>query len=135
LSNGTFADAGLYRVIMTDAYGSYTSSYSPLFVLEPRKYPGSFAGVRVAAPNSNYVYRIDCATNLASPIIWSPVFTNSSTQTISPFDFIDPASPRSPQRFYRAVPLPMIIKANPPGEPKALQHFVGTNSHRSAHFS
>jgi alpha-tubulin suppressor-like RCC1 family protein len=81
LSNVRLADAGNYSVVITNAYGSVTSSVASLTVLLP---PKSFSGHVVTGGGfqlqftgtPNYPYILQTATNLTPPVNWQSVFTN-----------------------------------------------------------
>jgi hypothetical protein len=101
LPSVTVNAAGYYSVVVTNAYGSVTSSVATLTVVTPLVHNANgsvtlgFAGI----PSSTI--RVFAATNLAPPITWQPVFTNSNVGTNVTWQFTDTNAVYFPQRFYR----------------------------------
>jgi hypothetical protein len=97
--------AGGYSVIITNAFGSITSSVASLTVVTPlvnnlvRSTDGSvtldFAGLPDATS------RVWATTNLASPTDWQPIFTNTTTSTNGTWQFTDTNAVGNPAKFYR----------------------------------
>lgn len=112
LNNVQPTDSGSsYYVIVTNSYGSVTSSIAMLNVdytnaIAPHGMSivnSSNAGVTVqfqGTPNFNYA--IQATTNLASPINWQPIFTKAS-DTNGNWIFTDSNTVLYPARFYRAI--------------------------------
>jgi hypothetical protein len=105
LPNVTVQEAGLYSVLVTNINGNATSSVFTLTVVTPlvssvaRNSNGSVSLGFVGLPNTTT--RIWAASNLASPIFWQPIFTNSSTTTNGTWQFTDTNTIHLPERFYR----------------------------------
>lgn len=97
--------AGGYSVIITNAFGSITSSVASLTVVTPlvtnlvRGANGKMTLNFVGLPNT--VTRLWAATNLASPASWQPIFTNTTTTTNGTWQFIDTNTIGTPAKFYR----------------------------------
>jgi hypothetical protein len=98
------ADAGGYTVVITNAYGSVTSSVAALMVVVPPSIVatgGSFGfsngvfGFAVAGP-AGATFVIEGSTNLTD---WAPLQTNSLGA--APVYFTDPDSANRARRFYR----------------------------------
>jgi Tol biopolymer transport system component len=98
LSGLSLSQAGPYRVIITDAQGSTTSSYAFVSLLSLK----SYAGLTLVGPVP-MTYDIDYTDRL-NPTGWTPLTT--LTVTNSPTVWIDYDSPAHLTRFYRAVPKP-----------------------------
>ena len=108
LTNVQRSDLAIYSVVVTNLAGSVTSSVvtltitglNPGFIGENAGSNGSlvlnFAGV----PNT--AYSLEAATNLAPPVSWLPVATNS-TDAEGLCQFADSQTTNYPLRFYRAV--------------------------------
>jgi hypothetical protein len=98
-------EAGLYSVVVSNAYGSTNSTVARLTVVSPlvtgvtRNENGSvtlnFEGL------ANTTTRIWAATNLSSPAFWQPIFTNNATTTNGTWQFTDTNAVHYPERFYR----------------------------------
>ena len=105
LPNVTPQSAGVYSVIITNAFGSVTSSVAALTVVTPlvnniaRGMNGGVALGFVGLPN--ITTRIWATTNLASPADWQPIFTNTATSTNGTWQFTDTNIIQYPGRFYR----------------------------------
>jgi SNF family Na+-dependent transporter len=91
--------------VVSSAYGSATSRLASLTVVTPlvshvaRNANGSVTLGFVGLPNTTT--RIWAASNLASPIFWQPIFTNTSTTTNGTWQFTDTNTIHFPERFYR----------------------------------
>jgi hypothetical protein len=107
LSTTTAGDAGDYTVVITNAYGSATSSVATLTVVVPVLAP-SFQSVTLGNGSVNFVwsatpggtYQLQYSLDL-TPGSWTsigPPVTASGT-TLSASDTVGP----DPQRFYRVV--------------------------------
>jgi hypothetical protein len=105
LPNLTAASAGLYSVVVTNAFGSATSSVARLTVATPfvagaaRNVDGSVTLHFVGLPNS--AARLWAATNLTPPVLWLPVFTNNNVGPDGTWQFTDTNAVGFPVRFYR----------------------------------
>jgi hypothetical protein len=105
LPNVTAQSAGFYSVLITNAFGSVTSSVASLTVVTPsvtgatRNADGSVTLTFVGLPNA--ASRIWATTNLALPASWQPIFTNITTTTNGTWQFIDTNATGYPWRFYR----------------------------------
>jgi hypothetical protein len=99
------ASAGQFSVLVTNAYGSATSSIATLVIVVPvitnftRNVSGSFSLTMVGLPDSTS--RILAATNLRPPIVWQPVFTNNNVGPTGTWQFTDTNVVGHPARFYR----------------------------------
>jgi hypothetical protein len=105
LTNAQLADSGVYSVVVTNAYGSVTSSLANLTVYLTAAAvlngPVALAGNQVQftiGGVAGFKYAVEASTNLAD---WVRVVTNTS-----PFVFVDAQAGNYGQRFYRAVYLP-----------------------------
>jgi hypothetical protein len=104
MQNITVNAAGSYSVVITNAYGSTNSAAATLTVVPPlvtgliRNADGSvtldFQGL------ANTESRIWAATNLTPPILWLPIFTNTTSAPDGTWQFTDPNAINSPERFY-----------------------------------
>lgn len=105
LHNLSPKDAGDYRLVLTSAFGSVTSSVATLTVLvPPQQFTGQFAGGGLHVQfvgTPNYPYILQSATNLTPPINWQPVFTNPADGNGN-WQFTD-SNLNNGQKFYRAV--------------------------------
>ena len=97
--------AGLYSVLITNAYGAASSGVASLSVVTPlatgltRNADQTLTLHFVGLPNSTtYLW---AATNLASPIHWEPVFTNHNAGPDGAWQFTDTKAIQFPARFYR----------------------------------
>jgi hypothetical protein len=105
LPDVTVEEAGLYSVVVSSAYGSATSRLAALTVVAPlvshvaRNSNGSVTLGFVGLPDTTT--RVWAASNLASPIFWQPIFTNTSTTTNGTWQFTDTNTIHFPERFYR----------------------------------
>jgi hypothetical protein len=99
-------DTGLYLVIVTNGYGSATSSIASLVVgLPPQKLninSASGNGVQLQMSGTpNFPYAVQFATNLTPPILWLPALTNAA-DTNGVWQFTD-TNLNSAQKFYRVT--------------------------------
>ena len=99
------ANAGPYQVVITNLYGSVTSSLAALAVTLPQisLVPGANGGVTLnllTAPNAST--RILMATNLTPPVVWQPIYRNT-VGTNGVWQFTDTNTSASPVRFYRSA--------------------------------
>ncbi|MGA2855184.1 MAG: chitobiase/beta-hexosaminidase C-terminal domain-containing protein, partial [Verrucomicrobiota bacterium] len=105
LSNLTTQSAGRYSVVITNAFGSVTSSVASLTVVTPlvtnivNGSNGSMTLSFVGLPNATT--RIWATTNLALPSSWQPIFTNVTTSPGGTWQFTDTNNAAYPMRFYR----------------------------------
>ncbi|HEY5912439.1 MAG TPA: immunoglobulin domain-containing protein [Verrucomicrobiae bacterium] len=110
LSNLTRADEGLYSVVVSNAFGSVTSSAASLRVMVPQRlqtpvlnpdgsvalvFSDSDGGLLSAADLPHF--EVDSTTNLLD---WE-ILTNALTLTNGMLWYSDEASTNYPQRFYR----------------------------------
>ena len=101
LTNIQPSDAGDYRVVITDSYGSVTSAPANLFVYTDAtpflSNPGSQNGQLTfnVSGVTGLNYSVETSTNLMD---WMPLETN-----VSPFLFTDTNTAAFQQRFYRSV--------------------------------
>src|SRR6185436_1413994 len=86
-----------YRIAQLNADGNLFGSVE--FNSPARMAGGQFRLSTKYGPGMEQI--IEASTNLTD---WIPIYTNATPN--SPLDFIDPASLRFPQRFYRAVMKP-----------------------------
>jgi len=104
----TATNAGNYSVIITNPYGSVTSSIVTLTITIPATPPQiAGSGASFGFHTNQFGFNltgafgqtivVDGSTNL---INWTPLFTNTANG--SPFYFADPAGTNYPWRFYRA---------------------------------
>jgi hypothetical protein len=105
LSNVTIQSAGRYSVVITNTFGSATSSVASLTVVTPlvtnivNGTNGSVTLSFVGLPNATT--RIWATTNLALPSSWQPIFTNTTTSPGGTWQFTDTNTAGYPVRFYR----------------------------------
>jgi len=101
-------NAGFYQVVVTNVYGSVTSSVATLSILGV---PVSFStsGEDIRYINGQFLIKLidltgqgplvmETSTNLTD---WSPIFTNPAA--FGEIKFADPVATNNPQRFYRAL--------------------------------
>jgi sugar lactone lactonase YvrE len=106
--NDVAADnAGSYQVIVTSHFGSVTSSIvsltllsGPVFTSAVRNANGSVTLSLATAPNASS--RIFAATNLAPPVLWLPIYTNSNSGSTGLWQFTESNTAGYRDRFYRA---------------------------------
>jgi hypothetical protein len=97
--------AGFYSVVVTNANGGVTSRLASLTVAAnlitsvTQNADGSVTLTFCGLPNS--AVRLLAATNLVTPIAWSPIATNSNLGTNGVWEFTDTNAPALPARFYR----------------------------------
>ena len=104
LANLSAASAGAYRVVVTDTAGG--SIYSQEAILQLLFFGNLqfYAGITLEGTVGRQ-FRVDYANVITLGVTNWMTLTNITLPS-SPFLVIDPYSPGSPQRFYRAVPLP-----------------------------
>jgi len=95
-------NAGAYQLIITNAYGSVTSSVATLTVALPEISAATATNDTVTitlttAPNVSS--RLFAATNLVPPVVWLPVYTNVSGAN-GRWQFSDTNTTAYPARFY-----------------------------------
>jgi hypothetical protein len=97
--------AGFYSVLITNLFGSVTSSVAQLTVVTPlvnaatRNADGSVTLRFTGLPNAST--RIWATTNLAPPANWQPIFTNTTTSPDGTWLFTDTNVIAHPVQFYR----------------------------------
>ncbi|KAF0172455.1 MAG: hypothetical protein FD161_4034 [Limisphaerales bacterium] len=101
LTNLTTANAGAYRVVVTNAVGIVTSPAAELFFFGDLK----LVAATVLAGSVGQQFRVDYAEVLVPGTTNWQVLTNLTLPS-SPFVVVDYSSPGQSKRFYRAVPLP-----------------------------
>jgi sugar lactone lactonase YvrE len=104
LNNMTTNNAGSYSVIISNPYGSVTSSVVTLTVSLPLisaapNVDGSVMLNLLTAPNTSS--RVLAATNLTPPIVWQPIYTNVPGAN-GAWQFTDTNTSQYPVRFYRS---------------------------------
>jgi hypothetical protein len=96
--------SGSYSVVVTNAYGSVTSSVATLTVVSnlvngmTRNANGSFTFNFAGLPNTES--RIWVTMNLTPPISWEPIFTNTATGAEGTWQFTDTNAIHFSARFY-----------------------------------
>jgi hypothetical protein len=100
-------NAGVYRVIIADAFGSVTGPATTLNILPPTlRFDPSPGGIemttngfrmRLFGPSGVGSLILYSSTNL---VIWEPILTNPPTSGAT--EFMAPTSSEQSQRFYRA---------------------------------
>jgi len=98
-------DAANYFVVVTNNYGSVTSTVAALVVqLLPQTLYITVANNQVAqlqfAGTPDFAYVLQSATNLTPPVTWQPIITNLS-DSIGNWTFADTNTVNYPARFYR----------------------------------
>lgn len=106
IPSASITDAGYYLVIITNAYGSVTSSIVSLGVtLPPQRLNISSSGrdgVQLQMSGTpNFAYAVQSATNLTPPIQWQSLLTNTA-DTNGVWQFTD-TNLNSAQKFYRVT--------------------------------
>jgi hypothetical protein len=110
LTSVTSDDATNYFLVVTNNYGSVTSSIAGLWVYVP---PQNFNASNIFGSNGNqlslqlsgtpnYPYILQSATNLTPPISWNPIFTNV-TDTNGNWSYTVTNLLTAPNLFYRAA--------------------------------
>jgi hypothetical protein len=105
ISGAIFGNTGNYALVVTNNYGSVTSSIATLTVIIPPEIGGAMANPNgtfsltlLGAPGSNYV--LEATTNLSTPADWHPLATNT-LNTNGTWLFMDYLATNHPQQFYR----------------------------------
>ena len=98
-------DTGLYLVIVTNDYGSATSSIASLVVgVLPQNFGITIANSKSVqvqlAGTPNFPYVLQSATNLNPPVAWQNIITNIS-DSAGNWTFVDTNAINYPARFYR----------------------------------
>jgi hypothetical protein len=106
LTNVQLSQAANYTIIITNTWGSVTSSVATLTVApSPIIYQiicnadGSVTLNLLTAPNISS--RVLAATNLAPPVVWQPIYTNVAGAN-GAWQFTDMNASNYPVRFYRS---------------------------------
>lgn len=103
VAHATVADAGAYRVLVSNAFGTTPSASATVQVkVLPDLHLALYAGITFAGP-VGASFRIEAAQH-ASDTTWQPL--DSVTLTTSTYFWLDTDSLQHPGRFYRAVPFP-----------------------------
>ncbi len=99
LSNLEKSDAGPYWVVVSNVWGTVTSSAAELVVYDACIDLRMYAGLTISGqPGSTYVLSYN--TDLNNTSGWVPLATNTMDST--GWFYLDMDSPFSPQRFYKA---------------------------------
>ena len=98
-------DAGSYFVVITNFFGSVTSSVAALTILPPPQLHGEISGpnfqfTAFAVPGDSYW--IQAATNLEAPVIWTTIATNVAAPD-GLVQFSEAIAAGKLNRFYRLV--------------------------------
>jgi hypothetical protein len=105
ISPAVLGNTGLYALVVTNNYGSITSSWAALTVLLPPAI-GSFSinpdgGFNLSLFGTpGHAYVLEAATNLSAPMAWYPVATNTLGAS-GAWSFTDFSATNRPQQFYR----------------------------------
>ena len=110
ISGAVFANTGNYALVVTNNYGSVTSSIASLTVIIPPGISnavanpnGTFSLNLLGTPGSSYV--LEATTNLSARAEWHPVATNT-LNTNGTWLFLDYMATNYPQQFYRLEVVP-----------------------------
>jgi hypothetical protein len=99
------SQAGLYSVVVTNAFGSVTSAPAQLVVNDACVGICMYAGLTIAGQaGSNYVLKCTTDLGITNFADWTPLATN--TMTSSNWFYLDMESCGSPRRFYGVKLLP-----------------------------
>ena len=106
VSNVQPANTGTYRVVLSNLFGSVTSSVAvlaigqttPISAISSQVTNGVFHALFSGA--SNQLYFVDRSSNVLGP--WESGFTNVTSDSSGHFHIFDPVSPALSARFYRA---------------------------------
>jgi len=94
--------SGGYSVVLTNAFGSTTSSVASLMIVSPLVAQNGGGSVAFnfgrLADTTTIVW---ATTNLSSPVIWQPIFTNTTATTNGTWQFMDTNTVGTPAKFYR----------------------------------
>jgi hypothetical protein len=101
LTNLTATNAGAYRVVVTNAYGTAITAPVDVYFYGDLK----FIAATVLAGSIGQQYRVDYADVVTVGTTNWLVLTNITLPS-SPYLVIDPSSAGRTQRYYRAVPVP-----------------------------
>jgi hypothetical protein len=105
ISPAAYANSGNYTLVVTNAYGSVTSSVAVLTVLIPPAIgsvsanPGGGISL-VLSGTPGLAYVLEAATNLVAPVAWYPVATNTLGAE-GVWLFTDFSATNRPLQFYR----------------------------------
>ncbi len=108
LFNVTLANAGNYFVVLTNAYGSITSSIATLTVTNVSAGTNSIVSITANgniptitfSATPGFTYRVERSTNLVPPVTWVTVWTTNASASL--FQFTDP-NPATNSAFYRSA--------------------------------
>jgi hypothetical protein len=99
------SQAGLYWVVVSNAFGSTTSAVAQLVLQDACVDIQMYAGVNIAGQaGSRYVLKASTDLNNTDFSTWTPLATNVMGN--SNWFYLDVDSPFSPKRFYRVKLLP-----------------------------
>ena len=118
LASVTASNAGSYTVVITNAYGSVTSSPAAVVVvpsatLLAQRIANGFNFNALGVPGN--IYLLQATTNLLPPVNWLALATNVA-DTDGLVQFEDTNTSGNPQRFYR-----LASPSSPPTLPEILQ--------------
>jgi probable HAF family extracellular repeat protein len=107
VAQASASDAGSYRVVVSNAFGSVTSNEAMIQVSVgggdvPDLSVALYAGIKITGTTGQKV-RIEAVEDAGSSN-WQPLDT--ITIETSPYTWVDPASPQHARRLYRGVPVP-----------------------------
>jgi hypothetical protein len=110
ISNVAMSSAGNFQVVITNTWGSVTSSVANLSVLSVLLPPQSFSGQIVTggglqlqfSGSPNYPYILQMATDLTPPVNWQPILTNPADGNGN-WSFTVTNLTDLPAGYYRAV--------------------------------
>jgi hypothetical protein len=104
IPNVAVTEAGSYSVVITNASGSTNSAVATLTVVSPIVNHIILNGDGSVTLNfqglANTESRLWTTTNLTPPILWEPIFTNTTTGADGTWQFTDTNAINSPERFY-----------------------------------
>jgi hypothetical protein len=103
LTNLQLNQAGNYAVLVTNAYGSLTSSNAALTLVLPPVVSQLVTTTHGCltlnlVTTTNVCSRVYVTTNLSPPVVWQPVYTNLNGGT---WQFADTNTSGSMSRYYR----------------------------------
>ncbi len=103
LPSASLANSGNYSVVISNPYGSVTSSVVNVTIILPPAVsqasynPGSGLTLNLETA-TNLMSRLYSTTNLSPPVVWLPVYTNLNGGA---WQFTDPAAAALSTKFYR----------------------------------
>jgi hypothetical protein len=102
-----FTNAGLYSVVVSNAFGSVTNAAEQVVVNPAGVSLGLYPGITVSGV-VGFTYNIQESTGLSSTDVWTTVATLTLMEPTELWVDVtaNTRSPGNPQRFYRVVPGP-----------------------------